>query len=495
MKTIKLKKSTKIGVLFFVITLLFSSCQNEDNSNDTEINQNFKVTVISQEQIEENNALKNKLINLKNSKNTLKDNNDVYNPEYDFTVLTDKVSYTENIEGTFHSYSFPIKRENPTTTNLENLVLFLNAAGTYSSMLIEYGFSEEEYLNIDQQNIENTTSTYALIDFDETTLNISKRKPYACVESWEYIVEVIEHEGQLHGSCDCNPNGGTWVLIDMECEWFVRDNTYGDLGNYTHSGYQNGYSSGTTNGGTGTVGVASSPTVPLTMAEQLSNFINLTEEQEFWANKQGQEFITGITDFLLSNCGLDSNPDTCLQAEEFIIFKIELSILLGVDDFIFDDSLTDEETLDLNSITELEIFINEFENSFTDTEFDLTNNQDGTKTTKFKGKFTNSMILPVYLNIHTTSELDNPNTVFENEFNLEEVVSFETGITPAVEWEQDSYEYSSNGNITTVTINGHFIFGVKIEGINIGYTESWIVIISFNNQTGQAISMSVIKEE
>ena len=103
------------------------------------------------------------------------------------------------------------------------------------------------------------------------------------------------------------------------------------------------------------------------------------------------------------------------------------------------------------------------------------------------------MIIPVYLNIHVTSILDDSTTLTVNEFELDEVESFESGVTPFLNWSQDSFQYTNTGNVTTVTINGHFDIGITIDGLDITYSDMWIAIVTFDNQTGEAIEMRVIK--
>ncbi|CAM1361836.1 hypothetical protein [Tenacibaculum xiamenense] len=185
-----------------------------------------------------------------------------------------------------------------------------------------------------------------------------------------------------------------------------------------------------------------------------------------------------------------TNTDGSLTETQNLINQIN-GILTGNDSFKINTNLN---TLaQFNSVSDFSSFLNNFNNTFSISGYELTNNQNGTKTTKFKGQFTNSMILPVYLNVHVTSKLDDPNTN-QNEFSLESVNSFKTGSMPFTNWVQDSYFYNYSGSYTTVTINGHFDFGISIGNLHLTYTESWIVKVFFNNITGNAINMTVTKE-
>ena len=156
----------------------------------------------------------------------------------------------------------------------------------------------------------------------------------------------------------------------------------------------------------------------------------------------------------------------------------------------FNSTLTDEETISFDSVADFENYLDNLENTFSLESTEVIENPDDTKITKFKGKF--DLPIPVYLNVHAKSNLDNILTPETNEYNLIDVISFETGITPFLEWEQDSYEESISGNIVTIVINGHFNIGIKISGFDVSYSDNYIVTVTLNTETGAAISMNVI---
>ena len=85
------------------------------------------------------------------------------------------------------------------------------------------------------------------------------------------------------------------------------DGTDGSTGNPND---QDGSNTGdNTSGGGGGSGSGNSPTpnpivstpVVLTMAQQLSEFLTLNDQQVIWANKQDQTTIDKITSFMLTN--------------------------------------------------------------------------------------------------------------------------------------------------------------------------------------------------
>ena len=121
------------------------------------------------------------------------------------------------------------------------------------------------------------------------------------------------------------------------------DGTDGSTGNPND---QDGSNPGdNTSGGGGGSGSGNSPTpnpivstpVVLTMAEQLSEFLTLNDQQVIWANKQDQTTIDKITSFMLTNCEQGNNSEDCSQAEEFVLQAI-LAILDSTNDI---DSLDD----------------------------------------------------------------------------------------------------------------------------------------------------------
>ncbi|WP_299520369.1 hypothetical protein [Winogradskyella sp.] len=155
--------------------------------------------------------------------------------------------------------------------------------------------------------------------------------------------------------------------------------------------------------------------------------------------------------------------------------------------FQFNNDLSSQNYLNFDSLIEFENFLESFIDSLEVEDISLEDLQDGTKITKFKIKFA---YLPVYLNVHAKSSLDDVATENLSEFELLEVTSFETGITPFLNWEQDSYEHSIDGNIITVIIHGHFNIGISIEGFDLSYSDSYVLTIMFNTQTGEGISIS-----
>ncbi|TYB69072.1 hypothetical protein ES676_14265 [Bizionia saleffrena] len=453
MKKRKCKQYLKLVMLLFGATFVLSSCQKDDvdyldNQADLEKTSKYAIETLTHKQVQSNETVFKELQKLapklKNgSGNRL--NREIYNSDYGFTINTDFVKYIEDTQNGNHSYSFPIKRDSVLSNNIENLLLHSNTENGYDAYIVQYDFTASEYTNLDEGIINSRNTILLPIDFDTSVFNNGElsKMVYGCVETWEWS-DGVPHNGQVHGAdCACNPSQG-WVLTSISC------------GNYDDgaSGGGNGIptSPGTSDGGSG-------------------------------GDSSGTTYDNGFDPTDPNNHGNSGNLPI-LAAPAIVTQSQMLDLLLGNASYVFDNSLSDEETMNFSSISELQAFLNNFENSFINDEFQVENNPDGTKLTKFKGTFQNGLIFPVSINVHVTSVLENPLSI-ESEFQVLEVVSFDSGYTPFADWEQASYEYSSNGNVTTVNISGYFDFGIAIEGFDIvSFKEQWEVKVKYNNQTG-----------
>lgn len=112
---------------------------------------------------------------------------------YGFTVLTDYAKYVEAADGSVHSYTFKIERDEPSDL-LENIVFTLQEDETYRSTLVSYHFPDFDTIGIN----------YLDIDFDsDTVLNTIQQRDciswFSC-EQWTYFCD----------DCDNAPGEGSW---------------------------------------------------------------------------------------------------------------------------------------------------------------------------------------------------------------------------------------------------------------------------------------------
>lgn len=476
----KIKHTFELGLLLFFSLCLLNSC--EDNEIES---QNPQLTRYQIETLNHSNILSKAPI-MEHLKKIVKDKTkpldgscrEIYNSDYGFTIDTDHVKHVVDTETGLDSYNFPIARDSTASVALENLILQSNQEGGYDAFIVEYGFTEAEYLNASENFLEGTTTRYLPIDFDAGVFNASElaKMGYVCIELWEQVW-VPANEGNLVGVFE--QGAYEWVLSSYSCSW-VYESSQNDSGG-------GGGGSSTSGGGGSTNGTTDSTSDPNYITDVVGTPATLY-------TKQFTTFINGLDVSLQSTI---NNPDNVTIKINIQNFLEENGYSEEAEAFAMDiiDSMENNSQVDFNTMIEitsiqlLQNFLNDFNNSFSIDSFDVSNNQNGTKTTKFKGKFSNAMIIPVYINIHVTNVLDNPNTVNVIEFELQEVNSFVSGVNLFLDWEQDSYEYSSSGTTTSVTLNGHFDFGVKLGSAEFGFTEDHDIIVTFNNQTGQAIDM------
>lgn len=204
---------------------------------------------------------------------------------------------------------------------------------------------------------------------------------------------------------------------------------------------------------------------------RMNNTFNTTDYQ---ATKKIEPFINFAQQFFTDNPNVAWNEFQSLFINDDGSLKIKFNTNVSNNSMVF------------NNMTDFKNYITNFKNSFIfeSAELESVNN---TTVTKFKAKF--DIVVPVYLNVHAKSILENPNTV-TSEFDLLEVSSFKSGITTFLTWNQDSYGHTVNGHVVEIKLNGHFDIGVKIGELDFTYADSYIIKAKYNNITGNAMSIS-----
>ncbi len=143
MKKNKLTNLLKIGVFLLGISMSLWNCEKDNTLEEGNlIESSLKVSYVSSSTINLNTKLSQKLSSFSNSKNYFR-RGDVYSSQHNFTINTDQAKYIENSDGTYHSYTFKISREEDYGF-LENLLVSLQLDGSYKLFLIKYELTEEE---------------------------------------------------------------------------------------------------------------------------------------------------------------------------------------------------------------------------------------------------------------------------------------------------------------------------------------------------------------
>lgn len=494
-------------LLYSSLVLFFASCEKEDSlaAPEQPVDSKYTVRNLSKHDLFYKENILEKINPFEKKLNRDKTaNKGVYVSEYDFYIDTDNVKYIEDNTTSEHSYVFPINELDNNPHNLRNLLLSSNKENDYDVYIVEYGFTQEEYPNLSIADLSQRSTKFYKVDLDSSAftttgiLNKDDSTPYQiCIEVWEQVL-IPNNQGDNIGGEPLYEWGGT--LVASQCQ-------------IVGGGSGSGGDGGSTGGGDGSIGVGGSSgngsgTTPYTdyspiistvaisnegviNGNLVNGFINGLEysEKNWWNNVASPTQKIDIISFLLNNKTVDNTIDP--SALQVVNEMISLATQNG-GSFSFNNLIDPNNSLSFESVNDFKNFVNNLENSFIKLPSEITDNQNGVSITKFKGKFDNGMILPVYLNVHTTSVLDNPNTT-NSEFSLSQINSFLSGVTLFLNWSQNSYNYSNNGNITTITINGHLIFGIDVEGIPLEYTEQWTITVVLNNQTGEAIDIDASK--
>ncbi len=259
MKKQRLKNYLKFGIFLFGITIAINSCQQDDFKIDEFAVENetpFSMKIISNNEIKENSIVFEQL--KKFSKNTINNNvlaREVDNSNYGFTVNTDYSKFVESNDGSLHSYTFLIEREEEGNEILENLVLTLQTDGTYKTEVVSYDFINDDQAVIKTTPLENFDTSQYLSRMDFS---------YSCTTTVSYTLSF---------SADCSCQYLEVISVDTNCTVHFYGGGGGTSGggNSSGSGWSGtiwtgggggGSSSGTgtgnTNGNTGTT-IATSP--------------------------------------------------------------------------------------------------------------------------------------------------------------------------------------------------------------------------------------------
>jgi len=252
------KNITKLGILFFGISLAITSCQKDDNVvSETPVKQNkFTVTKVNSTIINNDFNLVTTLDKITPQKTKTSNSERVYyNEIYGFEIDTNQgVLIEDNTTGLKH-YTFAILNSH-LDSPAQNIIIKENLDGAYSSFISEYTFTEREYYanpNIDKSNV-----MYFPIDLDANLiLNDTTSRCIAphwrCLEVWGVEVSYAPYDGDLTDCTQAEYEAGTCIdRVPIYTDVLEARECWYDLGSGCGGG-------GTTSGTTGTPG-SSGPT-------------------------------------------------------------------------------------------------------------------------------------------------------------------------------------------------------------------------------------------
>jgi len=203
----------KLGVLLLGISLALVNCQKDDNTDLIEevssAKARFSISKVGASEIIKNQQLVGKLekieLEKKKKKQISSSNKEVYSSEYDFTIITDYASYIESLDGTYHSYTFPILRGFETVYT-ENILFSLQEDGTYETSIVTYNVTSDEKELLTQRIPVNLEGKVSFTGIDSDNLLIDIFSKVGCTYTIEEYCNCNVHPDEngfssCHSSC------------------------------------------------------------------------------------------------------------------------------------------------------------------------------------------------------------------------------------------------------------------------------------------------------
>ncbi len=322
MKT-KIKFLVQSSFSLLLLLIFYTNCEKDDlnpSNRATPEPPPYKVTLLNKNTINNEKIIRTiQKINSKNKKleNNKKNNKLVQSNNYNFSIDTNFCKYIENANQTYHSYTFPIIR-NDSINNVENLLLSLQEDGTYLALLVSYNLTEQEKNDLKNKlevNLENKV-TFTQIDDSGFINNIFSRFT-VCGITFQTVCWETSY------NCDCLNYPTT-----TECETFTSPMPCSTGGESSGAGT----SGNGTNGGSGSNnGNSSANTTPINPDVTAPIILDKWEQT---AND-------------LTLCGNINNPNLNTWVEA------NLTVATQLLEYLQDNECNDEDNLVENTINEL----------------------------------------------------------------------------------------------------------------------------------------------
>lgn len=172
----QLKTLSKLLALFLVLT--FTNCQKDDKliEEGMTTESRFKIKLVPKVEYNHITQITEKLESVNSKLGSLQNRTETEDA-FNFTILTEYSKYVEATDGSIHSYTFKIERDEPSEL-VENIVFTSDGNGNYQSSIVTYHFPDFDTIGINYENI----------DFDaDTVLNDIQQRNciswYTC-EQW-----------------------------------------------------------------------------------------------------------------------------------------------------------------------------------------------------------------------------------------------------------------------------------------------------------------------
>ncbi len=388
----KTKQLIKTIFLVFIIAIAFTNCETDSDLDKKQIQIN-KLPYLTAEknfkEIENNSNLITQLDNIQNNSNDSQDNTSsgakvVFLSSYNFYVDTDDVNFLENLDGTYHSYTFPIYKLDSDQNNLiQNLLFSFNTENSdYDTFIVTYNLTENE-----RENLANNIS----VDLDDK-VSMEYLRNFNSDIILDPLTVVIDVD---QGTVTCweeeygSSQGTGWNDIvswnETTCPWLINsssnggnssgtntsggENSSNPSGNGSVSNPSGGNTGSNPSGSTGNSGNANSGGIPqnpttysnintaLNQRSKAFYRIQLNQEQRDWLADH-QEIKDAIGDFLESQINIDGLNSALTQyPQEDVDMVIETIEVLSLPTLDVGD-LLDYETQILRMTNHLRQFGN-----------------------------------------------------------------------------------------------------------------------------------------
>ena len=472
----KLKKLIPALVLL-IATVLVTSCETQEevivkSNNKAE----FKTYSITLEDLNLDVNAKHSLEKIKqqqksNQLNQNSTNRLLYNPDYDFFIDTDIIKVVE--AGEYKSYTFPIYK-NGSDGYLENLTICEKNGINIKEYVVKYQATQQQKNDLLNGEFVDLNDGVEVNELDKMTLHLADGSCWQSIEGysqatgWGTIIGYAQVPCNQEWSCDsCGgyPSGPTNYY-----EWNSGSQQYGGTGtpNNTNSNV-----------------VVTIPTISLDQANA-THFLHSLRAPQL-------AVLNGIVQ-TWNNPGATNNPsikanvlaylsqnDYSQESQDFVVDMINLVILNG-GTFIIDNNVNPNNSIHLNSVDELQDYLDDFSIVVNDDLSSETMSPD-TKIARFK-KRVNLLTL---FNVDVIQNL--------NPYSISSVSSNISGLTIGMDYEQitpsDTTFSVTTGNIVTTQITSTLSLSLFVQGIGTVYTYHLIITVKTDKTTGEPISINI----
>lgn len=152
------------------------------------------------------------------------------------------------------------------------------------------------------------------------------------------------------------------------------------------------------------------------------------------------------------------------------------------------DDFNPEEAMTLQ-FPSLSVFLAYINNLTFEQNINITFEQDGTHTTKFRVRF--NYITTINININQDLKDTSTNTNYE----LNSLNTIYSGVTLGTSWTQSSYDYIIFNNTAIIDLYGSIKYNVFIQGVGTVYTDYKHYQMIVDIETGQQLSIVEVEED